>query len=95
MNTPELKEEPKKKKEPSFLDVAIQENNLREKILKEDFDVSIVNQGRLVTITRKRDGLVKEFHRGTPWPRAQEFMDNLTGAQLNDNFPKPRKQKGK
>ena len=83
-----------KKKEPSFLDLAIQENNLRAKILPEDFVVSILNEGRLVSIMRKNDKSIKEFNRATSWPRAQEFMDNLTGAQLNDNFPKPRKKKG-
>ena len=86
--------EKKKKKEVSFLDLGIQENNLRAKILREDFVVSILNEGRLVSIMRKNDGAIKEFNRATAWPRAQEFMDNLTGAQLNDNFPKPRKKKG-
>ena len=86
--------EKKKKKEVSFLDLAIQQNNLRAKILPEDFVVSILNEGRSVSVMRKHDGAVKEFKRSTAWPRAQEFMDNLTGAQLNDNFPEPRKKKG-
>ena len=74
-----------------FLDQILKDLNNRSKILRDEFEVLITDEGRLVTIIRKEDNATKEFKRATAWPRAQEFMNNLLPAQLNDNFPKIKK----
>lgn len=74
---------------------AIQELENRAKITPDMFDVAVFDHGKLVTITRKLDSAVHEYRRATEWPRATEFMNNLSGAQLNDVFPVERKKKKK
>ena len=77
-----------------YLNKAIQELTNRDKFTKDQFFVVVKDNGKLVTVTRKQDGATHEFKRATEWPLAQEFINNLTGAQLNDLF-QGRKEKKK
>ena len=74
-----------------YLDKVLQELNARSKFTPDQFEITVSDDGKLVSILRKSDGAVHEYKRATDWPRAAEFMDSLTGAQLNEVFPRSRK----
>ena len=76
-----------------YLNEALAELDRRAKFTLDMFEVSVENDGKLVSVTRKSDGAVHQYERTTPWPRAREFMNSLTDAQLNDVFPNDRKKK--
>lgn len=77
-----------------YLNKVTQEMAMRWKVGTDLFSVVVKDNGKLVTVTRKQDGVSHEFKRSMEWSRAQEFMDSLTGAQLNDLF-QVRKEKKK
>jgi len=74
-----------------YLDKALQELNVRSKFTPEQFEISVSDGGKLVSVRRLSDDAYHEYKRATDWPRALEFMNSLTGAQLNEIFPKGRK----
>ena len=74
-----------------YLDKVLQELNARSKFTPDQFEITVYDGGKVVSVIRKSDGAVHEYKRATDWPRAMEFMNSLTGAQLNEIFPRGKK----